>query len=94
MEFVTLHVSVHSVDTGLYRTIYVLLFVDSSEDSLQHSTNKSPTEASQAWPSPKTKTVLIPVSKTVGSERLLGEADSNKLLAVIRHQGLLVVTIV
>ena len=78
---------------GLHN-IYVLLFVDSSEDSLQHCTNRSSTEAaSQARLSPKTKTVVIPVSKTVGSERLLGEADSNKLLAVTRHQWLLVATI-
>ena len=41
--------------------------------------------ASQARPSPKTKTVVIPVSKTVGSERLLGEADSNKLLSANSH---------
>ena len=61
------------------------MFVDSSEDSLQHCTDRSLTEASQAWPSPKTKTVVIPVSKTVGSERLLGEADSDKLLAANSH---------
>lgn len=69
----------------MYRTIFVLLFVDSSEDSLQHCTRKSSTAASRARLSAKTKTVVIPVSKTVGSERLLGEADSIKLLAANSH---------